>query len=407
MTRTGIGFIIAGVVVYLIASQSQVNWLYLFDAIIWSLVLLSAILTHRDLRSLHIEQQVLTVNSTDNNILPGGPVEDEIIDIRITVRNNGFLARHFVSLQVECPFEQPENRVKDFLIATLGSRSSITFSYSASCYCRGYFAYSDIILRSSGLLGMFSRRKVIKIPLNLTIYPAYYRMEGLYTTGEDQAEWGEGISSGVSGQFYSSREYQLGDPLKHIHWRNTARLGQFMIKEFERTSRGSISVIFTVDKDIGTDRETTLEYSIKIAASLARLCADTGRIISVQAGEEYLLNAGWQSSMDFLARLQVEESSFTDGFPVVAGHGQTVIAIVPAIETGLSSILPELVKQVNELKVVLLEGFSENEIPGKVIDQPGLNNLDIYRSSPGNLEEVVNALATSLVSARRAFPEVV
>jgi len=35
MTKAGIGFIIAGVLVYFLASQAQIGWLYLFDAIIF------------------------------------------------------------------------------------------------------------------------------------------------------------------------------------------------------------------------------------------------------------------------------------------------------------------------------------------------------------------------------------
>ncbi len=407
MTRTGIGYIVAGVVVYLVASQSQVNWLYLFDAIIWSLILLSAVLARYDLGSLHIEQRVLTPNSTADNMLPGGAVEDETVDIRITIKNRGVLARHFISIQADCPFEEPENRVKDFLIATLRSKSSVTFSYSASCYHRGHYDYSEITLKSSGLLGMFSRKKVLKIPLDLTIYPSYYRIEELYTTGEDRMEWGEAISSGAGGQFYGSREYQSGDPLKHIHWRNTARLGQFMIKEFEQISRGSISVLFAADKDTGTGRETTLEYSIKIAASLSRLCAETGRNINIRTGGEYLPNAGWQSSMDFLARLQVEEETDDEGFPVMSAAGRTVIAVIPSMETRLSAVLPELANYAGDLKVVLLEGFGEDETPEEIRASLSRNNIEFYRCSPGNLEEVIKGLGGSPVNAGRMYPRVV
>ena len=59
MTKAGFGFIIVGVAVYLVASQTQVGWLYLFDAIIWSLLVLSAILPRHSLKSLQVEQQIL------------------------------------------------------------------------------------------------------------------------------------------------------------------------------------------------------------------------------------------------------------------------------------------------------------------------------------------------------------
>ena len=54
MTKGGVTFIGAGVVVYLLGGQTQIGWLYLLDAMIWSLVVLSALLPWWSLRSLRI-----------------------------------------------------------------------------------------------------------------------------------------------------------------------------------------------------------------------------------------------------------------------------------------------------------------------------------------------------------------
>ncbi len=40
MTKAGDGFIVAGGLIYIVASQTQIGWLYLLDAIIWSLLVL-------------------------------------------------------------------------------------------------------------------------------------------------------------------------------------------------------------------------------------------------------------------------------------------------------------------------------------------------------------------------------
>ncbi len=52
MTIAGAGFIAAGVVVYIMGSQTQVGWLYMFDAIIWSMLLLSFVFPRWSLRTL-------------------------------------------------------------------------------------------------------------------------------------------------------------------------------------------------------------------------------------------------------------------------------------------------------------------------------------------------------------------
>jgi hypothetical protein len=44
ITGKGIGFVIVAVLVFLLARLTQVGWLYLMDAVLWGIVLLSAVL---------------------------------------------------------------------------------------------------------------------------------------------------------------------------------------------------------------------------------------------------------------------------------------------------------------------------------------------------------------------------
>ncbi len=92
MTKAGIGFIIAGVFVYFLAGQTQIGWLYLFDAIIWTLLVLSAILSWYSIRSVQIERQVILPASVLYHLQLGGPLVDETVEIKLKGTNNGRLA---------------------------------------------------------------------------------------------------------------------------------------------------------------------------------------------------------------------------------------------------------------------------------------------------------------------------
>jgi uncharacterized protein (DUF58 family) len=398
MTRTGVGFIIAGLIVYLVASQSQVGWLYLFDAILWSLFIVSAVLAHHDLRSLKVEQQVILPTPAFGRQLPGGPVEDEVVEVRLKVSNGGRFSRHFIGVLADFPFEAPGSTAREFLLTTVKPGAPAEFTSPVTCYRRGRYPDSEIVLKSGGPLGLFSRRRVFRLPLNLTVYPGYYRMEETNTPGEEWTDWGQGNRSAAASQFYGSREYQYGDPLKHVHWRNTARLGRFMIKEFEQSSRGPIAVAFGTGKDYGEGRETTLEYSVRIAASLARLCADSGRGIDILAGEKTINNAGWQEAMDFLAGIGAREDSVPEESLAPPAPGQTVVVIVPSADAGAGSGLLRLAAQAGNF-MVMLEGFAEDDEKGKALS--GIPAGGVLHCSPGNLEETINRLASYLSSADR------
>ena len=400
MTKAGFGFIAAGGFIYLLASQSQIGWLYLFDAIIWSLLVLSAILPWYSLRSLQVERQVLLSTPVLRQPPLAGPLEDETVEVKLKVANSGRLARHFIRVSEDCPFEQPEKRHRSFLLASLNPKSTTVFSYTATCYQRGHYTSSSTTLQSSGPLGLIVRRRTFQLPLNLTVYPTYYQMEGLPVADAAWADWGHAVKSSAAAEFYGSREYQYGDPLKHIHWRNTARLGHFMLKEFEQASQGSVTVAFETGRDFGTGRETTLEYSIKIAASLAKLSADSGHSIDIFTGQTPLRNAGWREAMDYLAHLKVEEKATSTEFAVVPEPGQVIVAIVPAIETKLVPALSQLAYRVRGL-VVLLEGFTPNEVPHEFLSRLKGDNLNIISCTPGNLEAAIKKLGNYLSYTRK------
>ncbi|HEY82497.1 MAG TPA: DUF58 domain-containing protein [Dehalococcoidia bacterium] len=395
MTKSGVSFIASGVFVYFLASQSQIGWLYLFDTVIWSLLLLSVILPWYNLRSLRVERQVLLSPSSARHWQLGGSLEDEEVEVRLKVTNLGRLARYFIRVVEECPFDQPGRGKRVFFITRLKPKSTVALSYTATCYRRGHYPSASTAIESSGPLGLMVRRRVLRPTLKLTVYPRYYPMEGLPAAETAWAEWGHGARSSAADEFYGSREYQPGEPLKHIHWRNTARLGYFMLKQFERQSQGGLTVAFEAGRDFGVGRETTLEYSIKVAASLARLAADCGHNIDIITGETPLRNAGWQEAMEYLAHLEAGTKTSLAELEA-PGPERTLVVIVPATETHLIPTLAQLARRTRRLVVVLLRGFAPDEMPD--VFQSGLKreNLDIVSCVPGGLEEAIEALGALL-----------
>lgn len=398
MTKAGAAFIGAGMAVYLLGGQTQIGWLYLLDAMIWSLVALSALLPWWSLRSLRINRQVWLASPSEQ-LDQALPVEGGTVEVRLTVTNRGRLPRYFVRVAEECPLEEPEARSKTFLLPSVGARSDVTFSYTAACYRRGRYTSATAVLETAAPLGLFVRRRRFDLPLKVTVYPESSEIEGVPASNDVWADEGRMVRSGAASDFYGSREYQYGDPLRHIHWRNTARLGRFVVKEFEEASQGSIAVAFETTREWGVGKETTAEYAIKIAASLARHGGGAGRSIGILAGPAPLIEASWLEAMDYLAGLALGEAASLDELTASPEAGRTLVAIVPARDTGLIPTIQHLAEREGRLVVVLTEGFASGEMPGEFVSRLGGGNIDLVRCSRGDLKGAVAALGRSRLFA--------
>jgi uncharacterized protein (DUF58 family) len=67
--------------------------------------------------------------------------------------------------------------------------------------------------------------------------------------------------------FHALREYVVGDDRRHIHWKTSARMAKFMVRQFEETRRSHLAIALSTNQaDYSDDAE--LELAISVAASL-------------------------------------------------------------------------------------------------------------------------------------------
>lgn len=80
--------------------------------------------------------------------------------------------------------------------------------------------------------------------------------------------------------FHSLREYVPGDERRAIHWKSTARTGQYMVRQFEETRRSHLMVALGLHPDeFATEEE--FEMAVSVAGSLGSRAIADGRDVSV------------------------------------------------------------------------------------------------------------------------------
>ncbi|MDD5155925.1 MAG: DUF58 domain-containing protein [Candidatus Omnitrophica bacterium] len=149
---------------------------------------------------------------------------------------------------------------------------------------------------TSDPLGLFQKNKIIQLSSKLTVYPKVFKIRelGTFNKGVVAPRYGSHTTrkSGDYEEFFGIREYQQEDGLRKIHWPSSARNNKLMVRHFEQTGAHSVTVMLDLKygNNLGTGRETTLEYAVKIAASFTKYFLDQGFLVQLLAyGEKPII----------------------------------------------------------------------------------------------------------------------
>ncbi|MFC1658273.1 DUF58 domain-containing protein [Candidatus Omnitrophota bacterium] len=219
--------------------------------------------------------------------MPQVAYEDEIIKVSVDVLNRSIFSNYFIHLVDDFPAEQENRRKKKILIPFLARRSMIRWEYDGLCFKRGEYWIGPFTLIGSDPLGLFRKYKVINISSKLTVYPKIFSISNLppFVKGMITPRYGSQAirKSGDYEEFYGIREYRQEDGLRKIHWPSSAKHNELMVRHFEQSGSQQITIALDLSKqsNLGQGKETTLEYSIKIAASLSKYFLDSGATVQI------------------------------------------------------------------------------------------------------------------------------
>ncbi|MDR2895265.1 MAG: DUF58 domain-containing protein [Propionibacteriaceae bacterium] len=108
--------------------------------------------------------------------------------------------------------------------------------------------------------------------------------------------------------FHALREYVMGDDLRHIHWKTTARVGKYMVRQFEETRRSHLVVCLSTDPADYASADD-FELAVSVAASLAQQTLADERDLTVLVPVRRLNVLTIGRLLDDCSRLELDERS--------------------------------------------------------------------------------------------------
>jgi uncharacterized protein (DUF58 family) len=172
----------------------------------------------------------------------------------------------------------------------LGARSSHQWTSRGVCQLRGIFTLGPLKVTMGDPFGFFRVEVVDEHTDTFVVYPAVSDLpQMIQPRGFAHGVGRHSLRSlDITTNVSSIRNYAPGDALKRIHWRTTARRSMpqqesLYVKEFDLEPTGDAWIILDMDRQVhaGTGPESTQEYAVSLAASLANQMLRANRAVGL------------------------------------------------------------------------------------------------------------------------------
>jgi uncharacterized protein (DUF58 family) len=170
-------------------------------------------------------------------------------------------------------------------VLSLGPVAHKAWELRSVCTRRGRFSLGPVWVTSGDPFGIFHVSRKLTDGTNVVVYPRtvplprFGRLPGELPGGSLQGQRVQFSTPNVS----SVREYRPGDAFNRIHWPTSARISRLMVREYELDPTADIWIVLDLNGDVqaGVGVESSEEYAVTVAASLARHLLNQGRSVGL------------------------------------------------------------------------------------------------------------------------------
>jgi uncharacterized protein (DUF58 family) len=249
------------VVSYAIEVIYGIVWLILFAALGFTLLELIYLFTSKN-------------NVSVTRVLPEKLSNGDPNEVNLILNNHSGLR-----LYVKVIDELPEQfQIRDFALKTvLNPRRKNTLRYQIRPTKRGVYQFGRVHVFASTWLGLVQRRFSSAEVQTIKCYPAFMALRNLNirAIANEQVTMGSRKIRriGTTMEFEQIKEYVLGDDIRTINWKSTAKRGQLMVNQFQDEKSQDIYVAIDTGRtmEMPFHELSLLDYSINSSLMLLSL----------------------------------------------------------------------------------------------------------------------------------------
>jgi uncharacterized protein (DUF58 family) len=258
----------------------------------------------------------------------GGPSR---VELRVANRS----ARRTPLLTLRDPVG--DGRSASVVVAPLGAGETVRATYRLPTDRRGILRVGPLAVEVADPFGLASASTRGAPVAELTVWPAIEDIPSLpHTTGDDPHGGADhpNTLTAAGEDFYALRAYVLGDDLRHVHWKSTARRDELMVRQDEMPWQGRATVLLDTRADAHTPE--TFERAVSAAASIVVACSRRRFLLRLvtTGGDDSGMGAGAghvEGILERLATVALDRSGHLAGAASAlrrAGAGGGAIAVL-------------------------------------------------------------------------------
>lgn len=215
---------------------------------------------------------------------PGTPTVGEPFEEVIEVRRSGFMPAPWVEVR-------DLSGISDYQpgrVISVGGEP-VTWKARGVYRRRGWMTFGPTSLRVREPFGLFNQELKLGQRTSVLVYPRVRPIPDLMTPSAQQV--GNSQTLGAWADYPPEtggvRDYTTGDSFGRIHWPLSTKHGRLMSKTFEQPLTTDLWILLDLARNVhfGEGEDSTVEYAISLAASMASQVHSRGRQVGLIAND--------------------------------------------------------------------------------------------------------------------------
>ncbi|WP_330202387.1 DUF58 domain-containing protein [Cyanobacterium sp. Dongsha4] len=240
------------------ATNTMAGWLYVLSGMLLSLLGLNFVVAINTLKKLQIKRlAIASVHAGDELTLS--------LKINNPTQKNKTLITILEHIPPSLGKEIKHN------IETLPSGQEILLTAYLQTNNRGIYHWDYLSLRTAAPFGLFYCSRYSQVKTSAIVYPHILTLQNcplIDNLGQEEARKRESnqiYNNATEGVTKALRQYRYGDPIRLIHWRTSARLGELQVRELE-TITGGEEITICLDNSGEWDKQDFENAVIAVAS---------------------------------------------------------------------------------------------------------------------------------------------